>query len=188
MGSKAMTCTTAAGALLLTLSACSGGDSEAAPSGAPAPTEALPGTTEDGVYTPDCPEGSPGSTSGVTVHDDVDIPASVDVCQVYVDPDSDPLTEEDIVPLAPENELTVECTDQEALAENASHEPAGWPQDWDGEGAMPDPECHPDFIEVHRWDRFDEFHACWEGTETSTAVRTPDMTDAEAHRILWGQS
>lgn len=91
-------------------------------------------------------------------------------------------------PADPENELTVHCTDADALPENADREPTGWPQDWEEGEPMPDPECHPDFIEVESWALYEEFMACWEGPETGTAVREPDMTDQDTYEILWSQS
>lgn len=122
------------------------------------------------------------------VAEGVEVPDGVNLDEVYVDPARGPLTQAEVDSLNPANELVVECSDPEALAASEGHDPAGWPQDWDGEGAMPNPECHPDFIEVRKWGKFEEFHACWEGIETSTAVRTSDMTDADTYRILWDQS
>lgn len=87
-----------------------------------------------------------------------------------------------------EEEVTVVCTDSEAQAANEGHDPAGWPQDWNEGEPLPDPECHPDFIEVLSWDRYDEFSACWEGPETSTLVRTADMTEQDVYHSVWEQS
>lgn len=122
------------------------------------------------------------------VAEGVEVPDGVNLDEVYVDPARGPLTQAEVDSMDPANELVVECSDPEALAAHEGNDPAGWPQDWDGEGAMPNPECHPDFIEVHKWDKFEEFHACWEGIETSTAVRDASMTDADTYRILWDQS
>lgn len=86
-------------------------------------------------------------------------------------------------------EIWVECDDPEALAENEGHEPAGWPQDWDGEGAMPEPECHPDYIEMLEWDQFESFHACWEGEQTSLPYSVEQFeTEADLREALWSMS
>lgn len=86
-------------------------------------------------------------------------------------------------------ELWVECDDPEAPAANRGHEPAGWPQEWDGEGAMPEPECHPDYIEVLAWEQFDAFTRCWEGPETSAFSDIDQFaTEAERREGLWEQS
>lgn len=86
-------------------------------------------------------------------------------------------------------EIWVECDDPEALAENEGHEPAGWPQDWDGEGAMPEPECHPDYIEMLEWDQFESFHVCWEGEQTSLPYSVEQFeTEADLREALWGMS
>lgn len=106
---------------------------------------------------------------------------------IFVEPGAS-ITEDDLAAMCPDNELLTECTDSEALAANADHEPAGWPQDRAEGEPLPDPECHPDFIEVYAWDRFDEFHACWEGPETSSMVRTPDMSDQDVYDSEWERS
>ncbi|WP_022872436.1 hypothetical protein [Nesterenkonia alba] len=86
-------------------------------------------------------------------------------------------------------EIWVECDDPEALAENEGHEPAGWPQDWDGEGAMPEPECHPDYIEMLEWDQFESFTACWEGEQTSLPYSVEQFeTEADLREALWNMS
>ncbi|MBO0596604.1 hypothetical protein I2485_06905 [Nesterenkonia sp. E16_7] len=83
-------------------------------------------------------------------------------------------------------EVTVECSDPEALAANEGHAPAGWPQGWDETGPMPDPECHPDFIEVRNWEYLEEFEG--EGIETSTLTRSASATDDSVNAQLWEQS
>lgn len=162
-------------AMLLVLSGCSG-SAAATESSELEPSAEAPQTVTDDDMVP------------ATLAEGVVVPEGVDVSTIYQSPGAPPLTQEYINSLDPARELTVECTDPEALAANEGHEPAGWPQDWDGQGPMPDPECHPDFIEVYAWDRFDEFHSCWEGNETSTAVRSDWMTDDDANRVLWSQS
>lgn len=86
-------------------------------------------------------------------------------------------------------ELWPVCDDPEALAANEGHDPAGWPQDWDGKGAMPELECHPDYIEMLEWDQFDSFMACWEGIQTSAFYSTDQFrTEADLREALWDQS
>ncbi|GAA4827484.1 hypothetical protein [Garicola koreensis] len=85
-------------------------------------------------------------------------------------------------------EITVTCDDLDALASHEDREPAGLPHEWEEGTPLPDPECHPDFIEVREWDRLDEFRACWEGEETSTLIMSPGMTDEDVHEYLWHQS
>lgn len=83
------------------------------------------------------------------------------------------------------------CEDEDALAEKAQHngesQPAGWPQDWDGEGAMPDPYCHPDYLEIGEWEDLEAFTSSWEGVETSTLSDQGQSQD-EINRFLWEQS
>lgn len=83
------------------------------------------------------------------------------------------------------------CEDEDALAEKAQHngesQPVGWPQDWDGEGAMPDPYCHPDYLEIGEWEDLEAFASRWEGTETSTLADHGQSQD-EINRFLWEQS
>lgn len=83
------------------------------------------------------------------------------------------------------------CEDFAALIEKALHnggdQPSGWPQEWDGTGDMPDPYCHPDYLEVGEWERLDAFSACWEGTET-TNLSDEGQPQAEIDRFLWQQS
>ncbi|WP_460689946.1 hypothetical protein [Nesterenkonia suensis] len=83
------------------------------------------------------------------------------------------------------------CEDADALAEKAQHngesQPAGWPQDWDGEGAMPDPYCHPDYLEVGEWEDLEAFTSAWEGIETSTLNDLGQSQD-EVNVVLWEQS
>ncbi|GAB3192598.1 hypothetical protein [Nesterenkonia suensis] len=83
------------------------------------------------------------------------------------------------------------CEDEEALAEKAAHngesQPVGWPQDWDGTGAMPDPYCHPDYLEIGEWNDLEAHMACWEGIETSTIGDTGQSQD-EIDEALWQQS
>lgn len=85
----------------------------------------------------------------------------------------------------------LECSDDAALSKKAEHndgsEPAGWPQEWDGTGAMPDPLCHPDYLEIGEWEDFDAHFACWEGIETSTIVGA-GMSQEEIDESLWDQS
>lgn len=83
------------------------------------------------------------------------------------------------------------CEDEEALAQkaerNGEDQPEGWPQDWDGSGAMPDPYCHPDYLEIGEWEHLEAHSACWEGTETSTLVDQGQPQD-EINTALWEQS
>lgn len=86
----------------------------------------------------------------------------------------------------------LECADEEALEAKAEHnadreQPVGWPQKWDGDGSMPDPLCHPDYLEIGEWVHFEEFNAAWEGDETSNIWRTYH-TDDEINVLLWEQS
>lgn len=83
------------------------------------------------------------------------------------------------------------CDDDEALAEKSEHnngeQPVGWPQEWDGTGAMPDPLCHPDYLEIGEWEYLEAFTARWEGPETSTLVRDGQSQQA-IDSFLWDQS
>lgn len=83
------------------------------------------------------------------------------------------------------------CQDEEALVEKAEHnagdQAAGWPQDWDGEGQIPDPYCHPDYLEIGEWEHLQAHYACCEGVETSTFVRAGQSQD-EINKFLWEQS
>lgn len=83
------------------------------------------------------------------------------------------------------------CDDDEALAEKSEHnngeQPVGWPQEWDGTGAMPDPLCHPDYLEIGEWEYLEAHTACWEGIETSTIVGTGQSAD-QINARLWEQS
>lgn len=85
-------------------------------------------------------------------------------------------------------EVFPQCSDEEALIANEGHAPAGWPQDWDGHGEMPAPECHPDFIETLSWEHFDAFSACWEGPETSTPSVEGIRDEADRRAQLWSMS
>lgn len=88
--------------------------------------------------------------------------------------------------------LHLQCEDEEALAEKEAHnngrQPVGWPQDWDGEGAMPDPLCHPDYLEIQEWEHVESHVACWEGRETSMGYADESVSQAEGFEILWDQS
>lgn len=104
-------------------------------------------------------------------------------------PDFDPA---DYLEIQGEEVQHLECTDTAALADKAEHnagreQPVGWPQDWDGEDAMPDPLCHPDYLEIGEWVHFEQFNASWEGDETSTIWRTYQTND-EVDALLWEQS
>lgn len=83
------------------------------------------------------------------------------------------------------------CEDSEALAEKAEYngdrQPEGWPREWDGTGAMPDPYCHPDYLEIGEWEHLEAHSACWEGLETSTLVDGGQPQD-EINESLWEQS
>lgn len=83
------------------------------------------------------------------------------------------------------------CEDEEALAAKAEHnggeQPVGWPQDWGGEGAMPDPYCHPDYLEIGEWKHLEAHSACWEGIETSTLGDQGQSQD-DINEFLWEQS
>lgn len=98
--------------------------------------------------------------------------------------------------ISPEEDDGVEvvhlyCDDDEALAAKAEHndgaQPAGWPQEWDGSGAMPDPLCHPDYLQIDEWEHLESHSACWEGIETSTLVRS-GLSQEEVDEDLWRQS
>lgn len=83
------------------------------------------------------------------------------------------------------------CEDQDALDEKAEHnsggQPVGWPQEWDGAGAMPDPYCHPDYLEIGEWEHLEAHSSCWEGIETSTLGDQGQPQD-EINKFLWEQS
>lgn len=83
------------------------------------------------------------------------------------------------------------CEDPDALAEKEAHnngsQPVGWPQEWDGTGAMPDPYCHPDYLEIGEWEHLQTHTACWEGIETSTLADGGQPQD-EINDFLWEQS
>lgn len=85
----------------------------------------------------------------------------------------------------------LDCRDDDALAVKAEHndgaQPVGWPQEWDGSSAMPDPLCHPDYLEIEEWEDLEAHTACWEGIETSTLVRG-GQSQEEVDRDLWRQS
>ncbi|GAA1803286.1 hypothetical protein GCM10009771_02020 [Nesterenkonia flava] len=98
------------------------------------------------------------------------------------------LSEARMAQYCPADEVVVECSDPSALAANAGHVPAGWPQNWTEGEPLPDPECHPDFIEMRAWDLFDEFHLCCEGLETSTVIRHPGMSEQEIYDRHWEAS
>lgn len=85
-------------------------------------------------------------------------------------------------------EVFPQCDDEQALTSNEGYETSGWPQDWDGEGSMPDPECHPDYIEILEWDHFEAFHACWDGPETSTLGIEGISDEADRRSSLWEMS
>lgn len=119
------------------------------------------------------------------VEDGVVIPDDVDMSTVHSDR---PLSQREVDVLSREFELHAVCTDEAALAANADHEPAGWPAGHQPGEPLPNPECHPDFIEVHEWELFDVFHACCEGAQTSTAVTDRNATDQSEFKVLWGQS
>ncbi|MBE1524110.1 hypothetical protein [Nesterenkonia lutea] len=102
----------------------------------------------------------------------------------------------EFIEISPEEDEGVEvhhllCDDAEALAEKAEHndgaQPLGWPQEWDGSGTMPDPLCHPDYLEIREWENLDAHSACWEGTETSTLARGGQSRE-EIAEFLWQQS
>lgn len=83
------------------------------------------------------------------------------------------------------------CEDSESLAEKDAHngesQPVGWPQEWDSTGAMPDPYCHPDYLEVGEWEHLEAFASVWEGIETSTLGDEGQPQD-EINQFLWEQS
>lgn len=119
------------------------------------------------------------------VEDGVIIPDDVDMSTVYSDT---PLTQREVDVLSREFELHAVCTDEAALAANAGHEPAGWPAEREPGDPLPNPECHPDFIEVHEWEHYDTFYACCEGPQTSIAVTDRNATEQSEFKRLWGQS
>lgn len=81
--------------------------------------------------------------------------------------------------------------DDEALAakteQNGIYQPSGWPRDWDGTGEMPDPYCHPDYLEVGEWIHLEAFSAAWEGRETSTLADIGQSQES-INQGLWDQS
>lgn len=119
------------------------------------------------------------------VADGVIVPDEVDLSTVYGDR---PLTQHEVDTLSPSFELHAICTDDETLAANAGHDPVGWPADHQRGEPLPNPQCHPDFIEVHEWELFDVFHACCEGAQTSTAVTQRSWDEQREFEVLWGQS
>lgn len=52
---------------------------------------------------------------------------------------------------------------------------------------MPDPLCHPDYLEISEWEDLEAHTACWEGIETSTLGRG-GQSQAEIDTALWQQS
>ncbi|TDS83355.1 hypothetical protein [Nesterenkonia aurantiaca] len=52
---------------------------------------------------------------------------------------------------------------------------------------MPDPLCHPDYLQIDEWEDLEAHTACWEGNETSTLVRT-GQSQEEVDKQLWRQS
>lgn len=84
--------------------------------------------------------------------------------------------------------LWVECTDEAALAANAGHEPAGWPAERQSGEPLPNPLCHPDFIEMLAWDHYDEFMACCEGLQNGTTMMPPGADDQRVFGALWEAS
>ncbi|WP_300343712.1 hypothetical protein [Nesterenkonia sp.] len=83
-------------------------------------------------------------------------------------------------------EAWVECTDPEAVAQREAHEPAGWPQEWDGEGMMPEPECHPDYVEIVTWEYYNKPCGCED--LLSTLAYPERLSEAELREALWEQS
>lgn len=67
------------------------------------------------------------------------------------------------------------CTDETALAANADHEPAGWPAGHQEGEPLPDPECHPDFIELANWEHYyaDCMHPLAHGHAPGSDSREP---------------
>lgn len=53
-----------------------------------------------------------------------------------------------------ERATPIMCSDGEALRANEGHEPAGWPTSVAEGEDLPDPECHPDFIELPTWEHY----------------------------------
>lgn len=87
--------------------------------------------------------------------------------------------------------LHLHCEDSAMLEAKEEHngesQPEGWPQEWGGDGAMPDPYCHPDYLEIGEWEHLEAHSACWEGTETSTLGDHGQPQD-EIDQFLWEQS
>lgn len=71
---------------------------------------------------------------------------------IWVPPDAS-YGEDHLASFCPENEVLTECTDEDALAANAGHQPAGWPAEWEEGEPLPDPECHP--VEGHNSEPWD---------------------------------
>lgn len=86
----------------------------------------------------------------------------------------------------------LECDDPEALEEKAEHnadreQPIGWPLEYTA-GEMPDPLCHPDYLEISEWVDYEEFHESWEGIETSNIVHDGTRSQESINVGLWEQS
>ncbi|WP_120004797.1 hypothetical protein [Nesterenkonia muleiensis] len=198
MGLRSNTTALASAAALLALlaSGCSSADADA--ESAPAAVEEsrdfseyADEETDESEFHPDYVEIGPDDTELLTeehLAEGVEMPDCVAAQEnIHVMP-GDQLTEDDLAIFCPENEVLIECSDPDELAANEGHEPAGWPQDRAEGEPLPDPECHPDFIEVYAWDTFSDFYACWEGPETSSMVRTPSMSDQDVYDAEWERS
>lgn len=101
----------------------------------------------------------------------------------------DVLTDEEYdaaMEIGPED--VVECTDPDAIAANRTGDPAGWPRDWNRGDELPDPKCHPDFIELNSWENLEKFSACWDGFETGALGLPADASEQEKYEIEWEAS
>ncbi|WP_120005197.1 hypothetical protein [Nesterenkonia muleiensis] len=87
----------------------------------------------------------------------------------------------------------LQCDDPEALEAKAEHnadrdQPVGWPLEERQAGKLPDPLCHPDYLEIGEWVHFEEHYACCEGIETSNIVHDGTRSQDSINEGLWEQS
>lgn len=86
---------------------------------------------------------------------------------------------------APDPVSPITCTDSEAIEANEGHEPAGWPQSWSEGQELPDPECHPDFIELGSWEHYHD--SCMHPQAHGTVV-PGSMTEHDYRAAVWEAS
>ena len=87
----------------------------------------------------------------------------------------------------------LECKADEALETKGEHnadrdQPIGWPMEGRQAGKLPDPLCHPDYLEIGEWIHIEEFRACCEGIETSNIVDDGTRSQESINEGLWEQS